>query len=194
MPWPTLNDPVHDSQRLFRQLLAAMSEPGTRYTLDAPQPPDGEIGPALWGTLLTLCDLDTRVWLAPEWDTAALREALALHTGSRVTECAEEADFALVTPDTMGKGPDFSLGSDEYPDRSTTLLVVLDDLEGAEEWRLSGPGIADCRVLGLGAAARPLMARLIANQNHFPRGLDTILTCGARLAAIPRSTRIEEGA
>ncbi|MGQ4878286.1 phosphonate C-P lyase system protein PhnH [Billgrantia sp. LNSP4103-1] len=196
MPWPTLNDPVHDSQRLFRQLLAAMSEPGTVHTLEAPTPPEGEIGTALWGTLLTLCDLDVRVWLAPALDSAALREALAFHTGCRLVAAPEQADFALVTPAALRDGPDFAQGSDEYPDRSTTLLVALDTLgtgDGAGgSWRLSGPGIPNQRTLNVGESARPLMRRLTANRESFPRGLDAILACDGRLAALPRTTRLEE--
>lgn len=196
MLWPALNDPVHDSQRLFRQLLQAMSEPGTLHTLElAPPPHDAPIGAALWGALLTLCDLDTRLWLTPELDTPALRDALSFHTGCRFTRDAQQADFALVTPATLDSDIVFAIGSDTYPDRSTTLLVALDRLSEPGPWRLSGPGIATQRTLDLGGdqdATRALMHRLGANRHHFPRGLDAILTCGERLAAIPRSTRIEE--
>lgn len=196
MPWPTLNDPVHDSQRLFRQLLTAMSEPGTLQTLVAPALPGNPICPALWGSLLTLCDLDVRVWLAPALDAPALREALAFHTGCRLAEAPAAADFALVTPATMNVTSEFSLGSDEYPDRSTTLLVALEILDvgdaGEGAWRLSGPGIPGQRSLSVGYSARPLMRRLAANRECFPRGLDAILACGERLVALPRTTRIEE--
>ncbi|MCE8035794.1 MAG: phosphonate C-P lyase system protein PhnH [Halomonas sp.] len=196
MPWPTLNDPVHDSQRLFRQVLAAMSEPGTLHTLAAPAPPQATIGSALWGTLLTLCDLDVRVWLAPALDTPALREALPFHTGCRLTDEPVSADFALVTPAALCEAPDFALGSDEYPDRSTTLLVALELLDsgdtGSGTWQLSGPGIPAQRTLRVEERARPLMLRLAANRQSFPCGLDAILTCGERLAALPRTTRIEE--
>ena len=204
MLWPTLKAPVHDSQRLFRQLLTAMSEPGTLHTLEAPSPPTGDIGAALWGSLLTLCDLETRVWLAPTLDTPALREALALHTGCRLTTAPEQADFALVTPHELRDVSDldkdlaqrFSQGSDEYPDRSTTLLVVLDvlatDTGTVGTWQLSGPGIAARRTLSVGESAGPLMQRLSANRGCFPCGLDAILTCGKQLAALPRTTRLEE--
>ncbi|MCE8021710.1 phosphonate C-P lyase system protein PhnH [Halomonas sp. MCCC 1A11036] len=196
MPWPTLNDPVHDSQRMFRQLLAAMSEPGTLHTLAAPAPPQDVIGPALWGALLTLCDLDVRVLLAPALDTPALREALVFHTGCCLTDEPGSADFALMTPATLCEAPEFALGSDEYPERSTTLLVALEFLDsgdtGSGTWRLSGPGIPAQRTLRMEERARPLMLRLAANRQGFPCGLDAILGCGERLAALPRTTRIEE--
>lgn len=192
MRWKAFPDPVHDGQRQFRRVLAAMAEPGTLHTAAAPAvPAEAAIGAALWGTLLALCDLETKLWIAPGLEAGGLAEALGFHTGCRVTTAPEEADFALVTPATLAEpAPAFAEGSDAYPDRSTTLLVVLDVLAEAGPWRLAGPGIPGTRTLAVGEAA-PLMRRLVANRARFPRGLDAILTCGERLAAIPRSTRLE---
>ncbi|MEQ6889742.1 phosphonate C-P lyase system protein PhnH [Halomonas sp. CS7] len=192
MRWKAFPDPVHDGQRQFRRVLAAMAEPGTLQIAEAPAvPDDAAIGAALWGTLLALCDLETRLWIAPGLEAGGLIEALGFHTGCRVTAAPEEADFALVTPATLSAAaPAFAEGSDAYPDRSTTLLVVLDALAEEGPWRLAGPGIPGTRTLEVGAAA-PLMRRLAANRARFPRGLDAILTCGERLVAIPRSTRLE---
>ncbi|GAA0640290.1 phosphonate C-P lyase system protein PhnH [Halomonas beimenensis] len=192
MRWPAFSDPVHDGQRHFRRVLAAMAEPGTLHVAAAPAvPEDAAIGPALWATLLSLCDLDTRLWIAPGLEAGGLTGALSFHTGCRLTAAPEDADFALVTPGTLAEpAPLFAEGSDAYPDRSTTLLVVLEALAEGDAWRLAGPGIPDTRGLDLGEAG-PLMTRLAANRARFPRGLDAILTCGERLAAMPRSTRIE---
>jgi len=197
MRWNAFDTPVHDSQRVYRQLLAAMAEPGTFAEVEGVPlpPPEAAIGVACWATLLSLCDLDTRVWVAPELDAAGINEALTFHTGARHTQCPDEADFALVTPATLaGQGmaepPAFQEGSDSYPDRSTTLVVVLDRLASAGSWTLSGPGIPGHRQLNVGPGGEALMTRLAANRTRFPRGLDAILTCGTRLAAVPRSTRI----
>ncbi|MDR9437960.1 MAG: phosphonate C-P lyase system protein PhnH [Halomonas sp.] len=192
MQWSAFDDPVHDSQRAYRQLLSTMAEPGTvEDMLETPhRPEEAAIGAACWATLLTLCDLDTRVWLTPELAAGGLGEGLRFHTGSRLTDKAVEADFALVTPATLADPTRvFNEGSDIYPDRSTTLLVVLEQLDTEGPWRLQGPGIPGFRRLGIGEDDA-LMHRLAANQSRFPRGLDAILTCGARLAAVPRSTRI----
>lgn len=201
MRWNAFDTPVHDSQRVYRQLLSAMAEPGTFAEVGGTPlpPPEAAIGAACWATLLTLCDLDTRVWVAPELDAVGIHEALAFHTGARLTERPDEADFALVTPATLaGQGeaepPAFQEGSDTYPDRSTTLVVVLDRLDTAGPWTLSGPGIPDRRQLDAGQGGEALMTRLAANRARFPRGLDAILTCGPRLAAVPRSTRITRSA
>lgn len=198
--WPGLADPAHDSQRLFRQILGAISEPGTLTTLALPAPPSDALGAALWGVVLTLCDLETRVWIAADLDSSALREALTFYTGARITDDPASADFALLTHESFDPQTPFAVGSDTYPDRGTTLLVAVERLEndtnGADEadhgWRLSGPGIAESRVLdiGDGAGCRALMTRLAGNRASFPQGLDAIFGCGAQLAAIPRSTRI----
>lgn len=194
--WPGLADPAHDSQRLFRQILGAMSEPGTLTTLAVPAPPQAApsdaLGAALWGVVLTLCDLETRVWIAADLDSPALREALAFHTGARITDDPAGADFALLTHESFDPQTPFAVGSDTYPDRATTLLVAVERLANAGPWMLSGPGIETTRALDIGdfPGCRALMARLANNRASFPRGLDTIFGCGAQLAAVPRSTRV----
>ncbi|TDO06055.1 MULTISPECIES: phosphonate C-P lyase system protein PhnH [Halomonas] len=198
--WPALSDPAHDSQRVFRQILGVLSEPGTLTTLALPAPPERALGAALWGVVLTLCDLETRVWIAADLDSPALRKALTFHTGARITDDPASADFALLTHESFDPQTPFALGSDSYPDRATTLLVAVERLEndsngernGQSGWRLSGPGIAESRDLDIGDSpgCRALMTRLADNLAHFPRGLDAILGCDAQLAAIPRSTCI----
>ncbi|MCD2088935.1 MULTISPECIES: phosphonate C-P lyase system protein PhnH [Halomonadaceae] len=200
--WPALKEAVHHSQQLFRQVLSSMAEPGTFAEVNlAPLPQDVAMSPAAWAVLLVLCDLDTRVWIADELNRDGLAEAIAFHTGARIVSRADEADFALVVPSTCQAMPRFSEGSDTYPDRSTTLIVVLESLAEARSdasqrgntcWQLSGPGILNQRVLELDDTAEALMQRLALNRASFPLGLDTILTSGSSLTAIPRSTRIQK--
>jgi len=84
----------------------------------------------------------------------------------------------------------FALGSDAYPERSTTLLVETVCAREAPEIRLTGPcirGEATLRVAGLPAGFWAERAALTA---LFPRGVDILFSCGDRLVALPRSTRI----
>ena len=53
----------------------------------------------------------------------------------------------------------------------------------AEGSRLRGPGIDGQALLTL-----PETAAFVANRALFPLGFDTLLTCGAQLAGLPRST------
>jgi alpha-D-ribose 1-methylphosphonate 5-triphosphate synthase subunit PhnH len=190
--WPALNDAVHHGQQVFRQLLGAMAEPGSLVELDMAALPDGVgIPSAAWAAVLTLCDLDTRIWIDARIEASGLEAAIAFHTGARVTQVAEEADFALILPSTLGEPLFFAEGTDAYPDRSTTLIVAVESVEAGEDWQLSGPGIPDRRGLHIGAdGVTALMQRLMANRTSFPCGLDAFIAAGSRITAIPRSTAI----
>jgi len=90
----------------------------------------------------------------------------------------------------------FDLGSDEYPDRSATLVVEVAGLaagkSGGTALTLSGPGIAGSAALTVDRLPDGFQAQRTALAPLFPRGLDVVLTCGDRLAALPRTTRAEE--
>jgi alpha-D-ribose 1-methylphosphonate 5-triphosphate synthase subunit PhnH len=123
--WPSLPDPVLDGQKVFRQLLGALSEPGTLHRIDAPTPPQAGIGAALWGGLLALCDLDIRVWVAPEMDLPGLRASLRFHTGCRFCDDPEDADFAVLDAAAPLFVDAFRRGDPQNPERSTTGLACL---------------------------------------------------------------------
>jgi alpha-D-ribose 1-methylphosphonate 5-triphosphate synthase subunit PhnH len=53
--------------------------------------------------------------------------------------------------------------------------------------RLTGPGIKEHAVLSL-----PATAPFQANHALFPLGFDAFLTCGDRIAGLPRSTIVRD--
>jgi len=175
--------PAVDAARAFRAILQAMAEPGQIVTLGGATAP-APASPAAAAALLVLADATAPVHLAGAHDTDALRDWLAFHAGARTAPHAQAA-FALGTWQALLPLSDYAMGSAEYPDRSTTLIVELPRLE-ASGARLSGPGIA-----GHAALSLPDLAPFQENARHFPLGLDFIFTCGARLAALPRTTRVE---
>ena len=190
-PLPGFADPVDQSQRLFRRVPEAMAQPGRVVTMDAPEAvPPGPLGRAAIGVGLTLLDFETPVWL----DAAAAGAAahFRFHCNCPRATQPDQAGFAFIgAPSTLPALDSFALGSDAYPDRSTTLVLEVAALAEAGGLLLTGPGIratARLRVAGLRAGfwtERAALAPL------FPRGLDVILTCGDRLAALPRTTRVE---
>lgn len=173
--------PAQDSARAFRAIMTAMARPGTILEVTGAQGP-APLSAAASVVLATLTDPDTGVWLAPSCDTTESHAWLAFHCGApRVAPDA--AQFAL------GRWEEFDLdafakGTPIYPDRSTTLIVEMEHLS-AEGATLTGPGIETTAQLSL-----PETAAFQANRALFPRGLDFILTCGTRLAALPRSTEV----
>lgn len=189
---PGFSDPVLDSQRVFRAVLEAMARPGTIVDLPlhlaAPTPLD----PATAAVALALADYETAVWLDPVADSDAVAQYLRFHCGCPLTAETAAAAFAIVAdPRSMPPLSAFNTGSDEFPDRSTTVILQLPTLTAGEAWGLKGPGIRDSARLS--AAGFPPGFRRWVEDNHdlFPRGVDLIFTSGALLAALPRSTRLE---
>jgi alpha-D-ribose 1-methylphosphonate 5-triphosphate synthase subunit PhnH len=84
----------------------------------------------------------------------------------------------------------FALGSDEYPDRSTTLVIEVAGFSATRGVTLSGPGIDGSTHLSVGGLPDRFWGERRLLSELLPRGLDIIFTCEARLAALPRSTRV----
>jgi len=135
---------------------------------------------------LVLLDGTTPLHLAGRHDCPAVRDWIAFHTGAPLVG-ADAAMFAIGDWPALHPVGRFAVGTPDYPDRAATLIVETDRLEprGA---RLTGPGIAGSARLSL-----PEVAAFRANRARFPLGFDTLLTCGDRLAGLPRSTDVEDG-
>jgi alpha-D-ribose 1-methylphosphonate 5-triphosphate synthase subunit PhnH len=85
----------------------------------------------------------------------------------------------------------FDAGTDEYPDRSATVIVQAATLTSGTGRRLTGPGIESAAWLEAGGLAAGFWPDLRANRDRFPRGVDVVVTAGASVAALPRTTRVE---
>lgn len=171
------------SAHAFRAVLEAMARPGRIETVEGAAPP-APVSVAAGVVLLTLADPTTPVHLAGAADCQPVRDWIAFHIGAPLCP-AQEADFALGRWDDLQPVSRFRIGQPDYPDRSATLIVEMDRLlpRGAH---LSGPGIAVAASLNL-----PETAAFRINRELFPLGFDCLFTCGTRLAALPRSTRLE---
>jgi alpha-D-ribose 1-methylphosphonate 5-triphosphate synthase subunit PhnH len=186
---PGFADPVHDAQACFRAVLDATAHPGRIVTVAGGLPDGATLSPAARAIALTLCDIDTPVWL----DAASAAEApyLAFHCGAPLAAGPAGARFAFVAgPDALPPLADFALGTDEYPERSATLVIEVPGLADGAGAVLRGPGIlGERRLMVMGLPARFWVERE-ALAELFPRGLDVLFTSGRRLAALPRSARV----
>jgi alpha-D-ribose 1-methylphosphonate 5-triphosphate synthase subunit PhnH len=173
-------DAPAQSARAFRAILAALSQPGTIVALEGATPP-APLSVAAGVAALVLLDNTTPVHLAGAHDCVAVRDWLTFHTGARIVG-PEVAVFAIGTWAALTPVSRFAIGTPEYPDRAATLIVETDVL-AADGVPLRGPGID-----GRAALTLPETAAFIANRARFPLGFDTLLTCGAQIAGLPRST------
>lgn len=184
--------PVFGPQAVFRGVLDALSHPGRVVNI----PAGGVEGPASLPTaalaiVLTLCDYETPVWIDEGLHAGGLKNWLAFHCGAPVTREPEAAGFALLAK--TGTRPPlsrFAQGDDRYPDRSATLIVLCDSLQGGAPWILSGPGIRGQEMMAPQGVCQDLLNEARGNHAQFPRGVDLLFVSTDALIGLPRSTQL----
>jgi alpha-D-ribose 1-methylphosphonate 5-triphosphate synthase subunit PhnH len=185
-------DKVLSAQATFRSVMDAMARPGTvrRVTAGVGTPPSLMRGTA--AVALTLFDHDTPIWLDRGMAaTPEIARWLKFHGGAPVIDDCSVCSFALAGHGNELPAFDrFSLGSDEYPDRSTTLILQVESLNQGRAYELCGPGIDGTAILRASIAPDDLFERLAINATLFPRGLDVMLVHDDAVVAIPRTTRL----
>ena len=183
--------PVFESQATFKQVMDAMARPGTIAEIIASAVAPAPMGPGAAAIALTLVDHDTPVHLSPAMIEAGVQSWLAFHTGALVTDDRSEAAFAFV--EAGGQMPPlstFATGTQEYPDRSTTLVIELEALAGGEPLALSGPGIDGSTEITPIGLPQHFDSMWRENAAAFPRGVDLILASGSKILCLPRTTRV----
>jgi alpha-D-ribose 1-methylphosphonate 5-triphosphate synthase subunit PhnH len=181
------------SQAAFRAVMDCMSRPGTIATLDGvtASAPPAPLAPATAALLQSLADYDSPVWLDDAFSAAPeVADWIRFHTGAPIVTDPGKAAFAVIgDPAAMPAFAQFAQGTEEYPDRSATLIVQVARFTGPA-FTLTGPGIKMTNTI----AAEPLPAdfgsRMADNRELFPRGVDLVLTDGTSIVALPRSLRI----
>ena len=189
---PGFADKVLSAQSTFRSVMDAMARPGSVQRI---VPMTGATGPMMRGTAaiaLTLFDHDTPLWLdARMAEGSDLVKWLKFHTGAPVVHDCSIASFALIGDGAALPSLDrFALGTSEYPDRSTTVIIQVDSLASGRSFELHGPGIDGVATLQASIKPFDLFERLRINEALFPRGIDVVLVADDAVVAIPRTTRV----
>ncbi|HMM62993.1 MAG TPA: phosphonate C-P lyase system protein PhnH [Mesorhizobium sp.] len=185
------SDPVLDAQAAFRAIMDAMARPATVHSVPALVRPPAPLGRAAGAVACALIDADTPFWLD---DALGLAEAprvwLGFHTGAGQAASLPQAAFALIgDPARMPRLERFAQGSQDYPDRSATLILQLDGLTGGPALTFEGPGIDGSATLAPRGLPADFAGQWAENRARFPRGVDLILTAGDAIACLPRSAR-----
>ena len=183
-------DPVFEAQAVFRKVLDAFARPGRVVAITdmvrAPLP----LHPPTAAFLCAFADEGTPV----HFDAATGGAAAAwvsFHTGAPAAGRPEAAQFAIVTdPARLPPFEVFAQGSQDYPDRSTTILLQVEDFAGGAPLRLQGPGIDGVAEARPGLLPVDFVLRMQRNRALFPRGVDLVLASQSALLALPRSVRV----
>ena len=185
-------DRVLSAQSTFRSVMDAMARPGSVQRVAAAAGSPGAMMRGSAAIALTLFDHDTPVWLDPQMsETSEVTKWLKFHAGAPVIADSSISSFALIgDAKTLPALDRFSFGSNEYPDRSTTLILQVESLTQGERFELRGPGIDGTAVLRATIEPLNLFERLAINAALFPRGIDVVLVHADSVVAIPRTTRL----
>ena len=141
---------------------------------------------------LTLCDHDTAVWLSPRLAASAVKGWMAFHTGRRCRAINGAARFVFfdqadAVPDFCG----FAAGSQDYPDRSATLVLELPSLAGGQELVARGPGIKGERTIAPQGFRATFCRRWATNRAIFPTRHRSHFDCGTDIMCLPRSVQLQ---
>ena len=167
----------------FAALLAALARPGSVHRMPEP-------GPA--PLALALLDRECRVWAEEGWPgDDALRDVIR-RTGAVAAPLGQSGHvfLSLDSAAAATRLAEAAAGDPLYPDAGATIVAPA-RIGAGPALRLVGPGIETEALLRLGGvhpgvwAARAALCR-------YPLGIEMIFVDGDRIAAIPRSTRIEE--
>ena len=121
-------------------------------------------------------------------------EFLNFHTGVPVVREPGAATFACASSAAqLPPLAQFNLGTQEYPDRSTTIVLAVEALTGGETLITRGPGIKGHGHISPVGLPTDFVAQWADNRELFPRGIDLLLVAHGQVMGLPRSTRISEG-
>ena len=185
-------DTVLSAQTTFRSVMDAMARPGSVQRVAAVSGAPAGIMRGTAAIALTLFDHDTPVWLDSVLsETSDVGKWLKFHTGAPVIADSSICSVAIIGDARALPALDrFAFGSNEYPDRSTTLIVQVESLTQGAAFELRGPGIDGAAVLRATLQPADLFERLAINATLFPRGIDVVLVADDAVVAIPRTTRL----
>src|SRR6202795_2956881 len=142
-------DKVLSAQSTFRSVMDALARPGSVQRIAAAAGVPAAMMRGTAAIALTLFDHDTPLWLDPSMSgTSEVTKWLKFHTGAPVIADSSICSFALIGDARSLPGLDrFAFGSNEYPDRSTMMILQVESLTQRSTLELRGPGIAGAAAL-----------------------------------------------
>ena len=183
---PGFADTVADAQSCFRSVLNAMARPGQIHTVSGVSAP-APLCDAAAAVLLTLADHETPLWLDPAAAQAAVW--ITFHTGAPTVPPAQ-ATFAMAL--TLPDLADLSVGTDEMPETSATIILQVASLTTGQRFVLEGPGLREPKIIAIDGLPPDFIAIWQQNHARYPLGIDLILCAGNQLTALPRSVTVKD--
>lgn len=183
------------SQAVFWELMQAMAEPGTIRALPG-ELLDRGVAPAAW-PILALADVDVAVNVDDD-ESSPLGHLIGDATGARVGPLRSAWGVVLTEPrpELFAR---IAVGDAFHPEHGARLAIAVGELDvnasSAQQrdlvLRLSGPGIAGERTIGVDRLDPQVAGLLGRASGTFPAGFDTWLVADSGyVIGLPRTTEI----
>jgi alpha-D-ribose 1-methylphosphonate 5-triphosphate synthase subunit PhnH len=174
----------------FRNVLQSFARPGTARKLAS------SISDRMAALdLLADCLMDSECALSHLWgEDLSTANRISTRTGCRLLP-ADQAEFVLAGIGGAGlRIAELRVGDPDYPDRGSTLLYLAEEIHpDGGSWWWSGPGIQSRLAPSVTGVPDGEWSMLRLANSSYPCGVDAIfLDRDGRVAALPRSTRLEE--
>ncbi len=192
-------DMVHDIQRAYRKLLAAMSKPGAIEKISneaAKVDMDIHFYPATLILMLMLLDSEVSFHIVGEEQQmiTSLIHQLTYSSHSPL----EEADYIFVLSGAKEAEGQKAIkaakeGNLVDPHASATLIFEVEELSKSNGLMMKGPGIEERDCIGVAVFENWVEEREMRN-SQYPMGIDIILVDRAsRIVGLPRTTQLSRG-
>lgn len=189
------SDAVFDAQLVFHRVMNAMARPGTIAQIPALACAPAPICAPAASLIAALCDSDTALYLEPMLtENRAITDWTAFHTGCVIVDHPADCMFALITDLAAFRDlSPYAKGTQEYPDRSSTIIIQISSFEEGETYTLSGPGIETITKVKIANLPLFFLDQWQTNRDHYPRGVDIIFVTENALMCLPRTTQMSRG-
>ena len=182
-------DPVYDSQKVFRLVLHAMSNPAGVVSVKEYADKLYGNSPDIMALAMTLLDNEVSFNTC---DDHSLSEKITLLTHAGV-ENTENADFIFVcSPDDLRNAiENAKCGTPADPHKSATV-IIHNSGEAVYRLTLSGPGIDGRVAISASQTVKDAVELRDAQSYEYPQGIDLLfISQSGEMLAIPRLTRME---
>lgn len=187
-------DFVHDGQQVFREVLSAMSCPGTTKSITPQSVKFAEVYAPLTAMGCTLLDNEEMMYVEKNPKLSAELHNLTLcHPGA-----LEEADYIFLSSEMNYASMKEILkhvkkGTYADPHDSATILILCQELIGTTQMTLKGPGINGTLTRKVNQYIKKILVLRQELQTEYPLGEDLIFTDPkGEILCVPRLCKVLE--
>jgi alpha-D-ribose 1-methylphosphonate 5-triphosphate synthase subunit PhnH len=192
MPLPGFSNPALGPQQTFRAIIDTMARPGQLIKIKSEVNNIEMLNTASAAVCLTLLDDETPLWTDLSWNCTAVNW-FQFNCGCSVVTEPCMAHFALITyPADMPLLNDFKIGDEEQPESAATLIIQVEGFNGTNGQMLSVPGVKSATHFAPKGVPANFWEQWQLQAALSPLGVDILFTFGDLLAAVPRTTQIND--